>query len=317
MASPKRVSALIHRVVFVAAIVVLGSAESFGFARSSDPAETKTKASEPSSTESAPAKPASKKARVAGTKASNSGAGAENSSVGKRSIIRLFAEANPMLWPLLICSVVALGYALERMVALRRERVIPKDFVSRFLDRLASGKLDRDRAVELCKANDSAVARIFAQVVGYWGQPAATIRQAIGYDAAGEVVDLKRNIRVLNGTATLAPLLGLLGTVVGMIQSFDALGGRVGTDKGQALAHGISLALVATALGLAIAVLSVVAYYYLLNRVDLLVRELDDHARKVIDLVSAESMRPIASERRPNFAAPGDHPRHESRLHRD
>src|SRR5207248_935665 len=139
---------------------------------------------------------------------------------------------------------VALGYALERSIALRRERVIPRDFVTRFLERLSSGKLDRDRASELCKANDSPVARIFALVVSYWGQPAATIRQAIGYDAAGEVTDLKRNIRVLNGTAILAPLLGLLGTVVGIIQSFDALGGRVGTAKGEALAHGISLALV-------------------------------------------------------------------------
>ncbi len=244
-------------------------------------------------------------------------ASAPNSAatVGRGSLLRLFAQANPMLWPLVLCSIVALGYALERLIALRRERVIPRDFVARFLERLASGKLDRDRAAELCKANDSPMARIFAMVVSYWGQPAATIRQAIGYDAAGEVTDLKRNIRVLNGTSTLAPLLGLLGTVVGMIQSFDALGGRVGTSKGEALAHGISLALVATALGLSIAVVSVVAYYYLLNRVDILVRDLDENARKVVDLVSAESLRPLSGDRRPNFTTPGDHPRHETRAH--
>jgi biopolymer transport protein ExbB len=231
-------------------------------------------------------------------------------------VLRLFAQANPMLWPLVLCSVVALGYALERLVALRRERVVPKDFVTRFLERLASGKLDRDRAAELCRANDSAVARVFAVVVGYWGQPAAVIRQAVGYDAAGEVADLKRNIRVLNGTATLAPLLGLLGTVVGMIQSFDALGGRVGTAKGEALAHGISLALVATAFGLAIAVVSVAAYYFLLNRVDVLVNDLDEKARRVIEMVSSEATRPAPSvDRRPNFLNPGDHARHESRSH--
>lgn len=240
------------------------------------------------------------------------------SSIGRASVIKLFAQANPMLWPLVVCSIVAVGYALERLVALRRERVIPRDFVSRFLERLASGKLDRDRAAELCKANDSAVARIFAAVVSYWGQPAASIRQAIGHDAASELVDLKRNIRVLNGTATLAPLLGLLGTVVGMIQSFDALGGRVGSARGEALAHGISLALVATALGLAVAVVSVVAYYYLLNRVDILVRDLDDNARKVIDLVSLEAVRPAGAERRPNYATqPADFPRPESRVRRD
>jgi biopolymer transport protein ExbB len=232
-------------------------------------------------------------------------------TVGRSSILRLFAQANPMLWPLVLCSIVTLGYALERMVALRRERVVPRDFANRFLDRLGSGKLDRDRAVELCKANESPVARVFGRVVSYWGQPAATIRQAVGYDAAGEIADLKRNIRVLNGTATLAPLLGLLGTVVGMIQSFDALGGRVGTAKGEALAHGISLALVATALGLAIAVVSVAAYYYLLNRVDVLLRQLEENARKAIDLVCAEAIRPH-TDRRPGYA-PSEHARQESR----
>ena len=108
--------------------------------------------------------------------------------------------------------------------------------------------------------------------------PGATIRQILSYDAAGEVVELKRNLRVLSAMATLGPLLGLLGTVVGIIQSFDALGGRVGPSRGEALAHGISLALVATAIGLAIAIVSVAFYYVFLNRVDVLVRELDDSA---------------------------------------
>ena len=198
--------------------------------------------------------------------------------------------------PLAICSVVAVGFALERLVALRRNRVIPPDFVNRFLDRLANGKLDRDRAAELCRANESPTARIFAQVVGYWGQPAAEIRQAMGHDAAGEVSDLKRNVRVLNATATLAPLLGLLGTVVGMIESFDALKGpSAGASKGEALAHGISLALGTTAAGLVVAVFSVVAYYFLLNRVDVLVRDLDAEVRRVIDLVSGEPPRPSSA----------------------
>ena len=113
-------------------------------------------------------------------------------------------------------------------------------------------------------------------MVGAWGQPGATIRQILSYDAAGEVVELKRNLRVLSAMATLGPLLGLLGTVFGIIQSFDALGGRVGPSRGEALAHGISLALVATAFGLAIAIVAVTFYYFFLNRVDLLVRELDE-----------------------------------------
>ena len=242
-----------------------------------------------------------------------------SAEVGRRTILGLFSRANPMVWLLALCSVVTLGFALERLVALRRERVIPREFVNRFLERLSSGKLDRDRAAEVCRANESAAARVFAMIISYWGQPAATIRQAIGYDAAGELSELKRNIRVLNGTATLAPLLGLLGTVIGMIQSFDALGGRVGLAKGEALAQGISLALVSTALGLAIAVVSVAAYYYLLNRVDVLVRELDEYARQVVDLVCGEAVRPaLPPDRRPNVVHPSgnDQARHDpSRVH--
>lgn len=267
-------------------------------------------AQEPAEVRVAPEAP---KTAAAPKSTANKGA----AGVNRQNILALFTRANPMVWALALCSVVAVGYALERLVALRRERVIPRDFVNRFLERLASGKLDRDRAAELCRANDSPVARVFGLIVSYWGQPAATIRQAIGYDAAGEVTDLKRNVRVLNGTATLAPLLGLLGTVIGMIQSFDALGGRVGPAKGESLAQGISLALVSTALGLAIAVVSVAAYYFLLNRVDILVRELDDQARQVIDLVSSEAIRPALPDRRPTpgLAGPTDHARQETRTH--
>ena len=203
-----------------------------------------------------------------------------------------------MLWPLLACSIITLGYVLERSMALRRERVIPKEFAERFLERLSSGKLDRERALELCRAHDSPAARVFAMVVNAWGQPGATIRQILSYDAAGEVVELRRNLRVLSAMATLGPLLGLLGTVVGIIQSFDALGGRVGPARGEALAHGISLALVATAIGLAVAMVSVAFYYVFLNRVDVLTRDLDDRTRQVIELVSTEAQRHIPQDRR-------------------
>lgn len=226
------------------------------------------------------------------------------------NVTALFKQGNPILWPLGLCSIVTVGYTLERILALRRGRVIPRDFVDRFQDRLTAGKLDRDRAIELCRANESTAARLFAHTVKYWGQPSATIRQGLALDAEVELADLRRNIRVLNGTATLAPLLGLLGTVIGMIESFDAIGGT-SSGKGEALAHGISVALLSTALGLAIAIVAVAAYYYLLGRVDALVRDLDEQSGRVVDLISAESGRPLADRR---FApGPTDFARHEPR----
>ena len=285
-----------RRLAPILALLILGGALRPAAAQDAKPApaEVKVTTAEPGKKAAtpAPARPGAAKAKEA---------------VGRASILQLIY--NPMMLPLAICSVVAVGFALERLVALRRNRVIPPDFVNRFVDRLTNAKLDRDRAAELCRANESPAARIFAQVVGYWGLPAGAIRQAIGHDAASELADLRRNIRVLNGTTTLAPLLGLLGTVIGMIESFDAIGGR-SVDKGAALAHGISLALGTTAFGLLIAVFSVTAYYYLLNRVDVLIRDLDVETRRIIDLVAAEAQ-PV----RPAGPAPDrrDYTRHEPR----
>jgi biopolymer transport protein ExbB len=274
-----------------------------GKAQSMDPPTAPT---EPSPSKNAVVKPSAA--------TDDSAAPAPRPSVDRSSILRLILRANPVLWPLAICSIITIGYIMERVTALRRERVIPQDFVDRFLERLSGGKLDRERALELCRAHDSPMARIFSLVVSSWGQPGIIIRQTLAYDAAGELVELKRNLRILNAMATLGPLLGLLGTVVGIIQSFDALGGRVGPTRGEALAHGISLALVATAIGLGIAILAVSFYYILMNKIDLLVRELDDRARQAIDLVSAESQRLAQNDRRP-LPLPGIDPlRQESRV---
>lgn len=219
---------------------------------------------------------------------SGDGSGA---TVGRETALRLITQANPMLWPLAVCSVVALGFSMERLFATRRGRVIPRDFTHRFMERLSQGKLDRERALELCKARDCPIARVFAHAARYWGHSASEIRQAVAFDGAGEILDLKRNVRVLNGIATLAPLLGLLGTVVGLIESFESLGGKVGTAKGDALAHGISLALVATAAGLTIAAFAVCMQMFLSHRIDRLAREMDDKTRAVIDWIAGDSTR--------------------------
>ena len=239
---------------------------------------------------------------------------ATKAAVDRSSVLRLVLQANPMLWPLAICSVVTLGYVLERLLALRRDRVVPREFTDRFLERLSSGKLDRERALELCRAHESPAARVFAMVVGAWGQSGIAIRQMVSHDAAGEIVELKRNLRILSAMATLGPLLGLLGTVVGIIQSFDALGGRIGPARGEMLAHGISLALVATAFGLSIAIVAVTFYYFFLNRIDVLLREMDDRTRQVIELVSSESQRLVPQDRRHFPVGVGDSHRHESRI---
>lgn len=213
----------------------------------------------------------------------------DRATVGKSSLLDLLRQANPMLWPLVLCSVVTIGFALERIIALRRARIMPRDFSERFLDRVSSGKIDRERAIELCRANDCVLGRVFGRIVSYWGQPTTALQDIADRELAGELQDLKRNVRVLNGTSTMAPLLGLLGTVVGMIEAFDSLSGNTGgIGKNEALAHGISLALMATAFGLVIAIGSVAVYYYLMNRIDAIGRSLEQDSSRLIDLVASD-----------------------------
>ena len=98
-----------------------------------------------------------------------SGSGApQKPAVDTSTVWQLVFHANPMLWPLAICSVVTLGYVLERWLALRRDNVVPREFADRFLERLSSGKLDRERALELCRAHESFGGPRFSR--WWWGR---------------------------------------------------------------------------------------------------------------------------------------------------
>jgi biopolymer transport protein ExbB len=220
-----------------------------------------------------------------------------DSLLDRQKIAEILRVENPLIWPMILCSIVALGYFLDRWFSLRRSRIVPREFVNRFLDRLGSGKLDRERALDLCKANDSPASRVFSQILLMWGEPAGQIRAAIGQAVGAEYVQLRRNIRVLNATASLAPLIGLLGTVVGIIESFNALGGKNVPSKSAALAEGIGLALVMTALGLVVAIGSVVAYYYLLGKLDASITALEQESVRVMELVAGHSGRASGDRR--------------------
>ena len=222
----------------------------------------------------------------------------------RAKITEILKVENPLIWPMILCSIVALGYFLDRWFSLRRSRIVPRDFVNRFLDRLGSGKLDRDRAFDLCKANDTPASRVFSQVLMMWGEPAGQIRSAISQAVGMEYMLLRKNIRVLNATATLAPLIGLLGTVVGIIDSFNALGAKNVPSKSAALAEGIGLALVMTALGLVVAIGSVTAYYYLLGKLDSMMVSLEQESLRVMELVASHSNRPGGDRRAGHLEMP-------------
>ena len=208
--------------------------------------------------------------------------------------IGLFRQ-NPLaaigsILPFAIASLIAIWFGAERLVVLRRARVIPKPFVDRFLMLLRSGALDRSSAIVLCSENDSPVAHVFAHGARKWGRPSVEVEQAIIDGGERQVSQLRKHLRIINGVATISPLVGLLGTVIGMMMAFFNLAGSDGGNRAEQLAVGIVTALGTTALGLAIAIPCLILYMYLVGRIDALVMEMDELAQHVVNRISAEGL---------------------------
>ena len=195
-----------------------------------------------------------------------------------------------LMVPIAFCSLVLVATVFERTVSLRRGRVIPGPFVSRFIQQMRENELDRDKALALCLENGSPVADVFAGAVRKWGRPAVEVEQAI-IDAGERATNgLRRYLRILNGVATVSPLLGLLGTVVGMIRAFNAIATSDAMGRPELLASGISQALLTTAGGLTVAIPALICYMFFVSRVDRLIIDIDALGQELVRMISAEEL---------------------------
>lgn len=201
------------------------------------------------------------------------------------------AMGRPFTAAFIVASIIGVWSVIERLVVLRRRRVIPKAFVERFLMHLRAGRMDKNEAITVCQQNQSPMADIFLHGIRKWGRPSVELEQAVIDGGERQVTQLKKGLRVLNGVSTLSPLIGLLGTVVGMIRSFNdiAMAGAMGQT--QTLANGIALALLSTAVGLFIAIPAMAAYLYLAGRIDSIVMEMDRLGQELVHLISVEALR--------------------------
>ncbi len=195
-----------------------------------------------------------------------------------------------LMLPLGVCSLIVFALSLERMVALRRGRVIPRPFVRRFTECVEDGQLSFEEATEICEEFDCPVAEVFQAAVRRWGRPMLEIEQAV-IDAGDRVADgLRRFLRVFHAISNVAPLIGLLGTVLGMIDGFEAMSSQEAVGRPDMLASGISTALITTAGGLSVAIPAYLAYMYFSSKSDKYLHEIDKLCQKVIDCISAEGL---------------------------
>lgn len=213
-----------------------------------------------------------------------------------RSLFDMLLDGGPLLWPILLASLVMVVVALERFVSLRRSAVAPGPFVKCLLSQIREGET-RDGALILCEENSSHIARVFRAGIQRWGKSAVEVEQAILDEGERTANALRRNLRVINGVAQVCPLLGLLGTVWGMMAAFDAIAGDSAMGRPELLAGGIGQALLSTAAGLAVAIPALILYLYFVGRVDLLVMEIDRRGQELVYLISAEGLKERSSSR--------------------
>ena len=217
-------------------------------------------------------------------------ADAASEPISYRSMLDMLRSGGVMMIPLFVCSFITLVFVFERAISLRRGRVIPRPFVKRFMHQVSAGKLDRDSALALCEESASPTVDVFSAVVKKWGRPSVEIEQTI-IDAEDRIAPgLRRYIRLFSAIATISPLLGLLGTVVGMIRLFDAISSVDALGRTELLAAGISEALLTTAAGLLIAIPALCFHQYFVARVERLIMAIDGLAQDLAGLISAEAL---------------------------
>jgi biopolymer transport protein ExbB len=217
--------------------------------------------------------------------------------VPTRSLLEMLTAGGPLMIPLAMTSFVLVLIVFERLICLRRRKVVPRLFVERFLLQVREGALDRFEALDRCESESSHIARVFAAAVRKWGKPAVEVEQAVLDEGERISNVLRRYLRVINGVSTVSPLLGLLGTVWGMMESFNVIAISPAMGRAEMLAGGISVAMITTAAGLSIAIPALIFYLYFTGRVDSLVMDIDHHGQELVSLISLEGLEDRKSSR--------------------
>jgi biopolymer transport protein ExbB len=194
-----------------------------------------------------------------------------------------FVKGGPVMWPLLALSILGVTVAIWRWWALRQVTRNVAGFMKELKARLVGG--DVAGAIAVCEASPSPVASMVKAGLLRYGRPKDEIERALEDASAHELAVLERGLPVLSTIAMIAPLLGFLGTVTGMINSFEALA-SVGLNNPAEVAKGISEALITTAGGLIIAIPIQMVYNYFVTRVNALVRNMESAAHVVLEAAS-------------------------------
>jgi biopolymer transport protein ExbB len=189
------------------------------------------------------------------------------------------------MWPILLCSVISLAIVGERIWYLQRKRIMPKHLLAQVWHWSKTNSIDNERIISI--KNGSPLGSILYAGLTNRHHDREIMKESIE-DAGRHIIpDLERYLNTLGTIAAVSPLLGLLGTVIGMIKVFTAITVH-GVGNSSILAGGISEALITTAAGLSVAIPTLMFYRYLRGRVDTFILEMEQEAIKLVEVIHGE-----------------------------
>lgn len=199
------------------------------------------------------------------------------------SIWELTMAGGPLMIPLAICSVIAVYIFVERVLTINKANVSSDAFMGKIKELVLKG--DINGAKILCSQHDTPVARMIEKGVARIGSPLKNIEASIENVAKIEVFRLEKNLSVLATIAGAAPMIGFLGTVVGMVGAFMSIAQEEGSVSPKLLADGIYTAMVTTVAGLVVGIIAYLGYNFLVTRVSKVVHRMEYSSIEFIDLL--------------------------------
>ncbi len=200
-------------------------------------------------------------------------------------MLELVQAGGWMMVPIIVCSVAAVAIAVERFWSLQPSRIAPRTLLAQVWGYVKKNELDRERLREI--RSGCPLGQIFAAGLGNARHGRGIMKEAMEEEASVVMHEMERYLTTLGTIASISPLLGLLGTVVGMIQAFTVLMAQ-GAGNANNLAGGISTALITTAGGLTVAIPALMLYRYFLRRIDDLVITMEQEASKLLEIMHGE-----------------------------
>ncbi|MFH0840031.1 MAG: MotA/TolQ/ExbB proton channel family protein [Candidatus Omnitrophota bacterium] len=207
-------------------------------------------------------------------------------------MLDMIQKGGPVMWPIILCSIFAFAILLERVWHLHRAKIDTVDFMNKIASTLKRNKIME--AIEMCNNTPGPIAQIMKAGILKHDRPRNEIREAIEDAGIHEVPRLEKNLSALATIAHISPLLGLLGTVTGMVKCFQVIQEKSTSlnpiNPGD-LAGGIWEALITTVAGLVVAIPTYVAYNYLVSRVDNFVLEMEKAATELMNILTTRGDR--------------------------